>query len=209
MPAAGEEAGREDAAGPRRHLLRQQRQRGQRPRDHDGAALHRQPRRDRAAQRLPRRLAVQRWRSLAQHLEVPAAAAGRRPSRGDPDPYRSPFAGTPEEIATQERRRHPRPDPLRDARARSPRSSPSRSRASAARRTARRTISARRTPIVREHGGLCIADEVQTGFGRTGDHYWGFENFGRRARHRHDGQGHRQRRAARGGHDPARDRARR
>lgn len=32
--------------------------------------------------------------------------------------------------------------------------------------------------IVRRHGGLCIADEVQTGFGRTGDHYWGFERYG-------------------------------
>ena len=32
--------------------------------------------------------------------------------------------------------------------------------------------------IVRKHGGLCIADEVQTGFGRTGEHYWGFENWG-------------------------------
>jgi alanine-glyoxylate transaminase/(R)-3-amino-2-methylpropionate-pyruvate transaminase len=32
--------------------------------------------------------------------------------------------------------------------------------------------------IVREHGGVCIADEVQTGFGRTGDHFWGFENQG-------------------------------
>lgn len=32
--------------------------------------------------------------------------------------------------------------------------------------------------IAREHGGVCIADEVQTGFGRTGDHYWGFQNFG-------------------------------
>jgi alanine-glyoxylate transaminase/(R)-3-amino-2-methylpropionate-pyruvate transaminase len=32
--------------------------------------------------------------------------------------------------------------------------------------------------IAREHGGLCIADEVQTGFGRTGEHYWGFQNFG-------------------------------
>ena len=32
--------------------------------------------------------------------------------------------------------------------------------------------------IVRKHGGLCIADEVQTGFGRTGTHYWGFENWG-------------------------------
>ncbi len=27
----------------------------------------------------------------------------------------------------------------------------------------------------REAGGICIADEVQTGFGRTGTHYWGFE----------------------------------
>jgi alanine-glyoxylate transaminase / (R)-3-amino-2-methylpropionate-pyruvate transaminase len=32
--------------------------------------------------------------------------------------------------------------------------------------------------IVRKAGGLCIADEVQAGFGRTGDHFWGFENFG-------------------------------
>ncbi len=28
---------------------------------------------------------------------------------------------------------------------------------------------------VRAHGGLCIADEVQAGFGRTGTHFWGFE----------------------------------
>jgi alanine-glyoxylate transaminase/(R)-3-amino-2-methylpropionate-pyruvate transaminase len=32
--------------------------------------------------------------------------------------------------------------------------------------------------IAREYGGICIADEVQTGFGRTGDHYWGFQNYG-------------------------------
>lgn len=31
--------------------------------------------------------------------------------------------------------------------------------------------------IVRKYGGLCIADEVQTGFGRTGSGYWGFENW--------------------------------
>jgi len=31
---------------------------------------------------------------------------------------------------------------------------------------------------VRAAGGLCIADEVQTGFGRTGTHYWGFETQG-------------------------------
>lgn len=30
----------------------------------------------------------------------------------------------------------------------------------------------------RAAGGLCIADEVQTGFGRTGTHYWGFETQG-------------------------------
>jgi alanine-glyoxylate transaminase/(R)-3-amino-2-methylpropionate-pyruvate transaminase len=32
--------------------------------------------------------------------------------------------------------------------------------------------------IVRKAGGLCIADEVQTGFGRSGEHFWGFENWG-------------------------------
>lgn len=32
--------------------------------------------------------------------------------------------------------------------------------------------------IVRNAGGVCIADEVQTGFGRTGSHYWGFETQG-------------------------------
>jgi len=31
---------------------------------------------------------------------------------------------------------------------------------------------------VREAGGLCIADEVQCGFGRLGTHFWGFETQG-------------------------------
>jgi alanine-glyoxylate transaminase/(R)-3-amino-2-methylpropionate-pyruvate transaminase len=31
---------------------------------------------------------------------------------------------------------------------------------------------------IRAAGGLCIADEVQAGFGRTGTHYWGFETQG-------------------------------
>ncbi|KAJ1379790.1 Pyridoxal phosphate-dependent transferase, major domain [Sesbania bispinosa] len=31
---------------------------------------------------------------------------------------------------------------------------------------------------VRKAGGLCIADEVQAGFARTGSHFWGFEDQG-------------------------------
>ena len=31
---------------------------------------------------------------------------------------------------------------------------------------------------VREAGGVCIADEVQVGFGRVGSHFWGFETQG-------------------------------
>ncbi|KAL6576869.1 hypothetical protein OROMI_011145 [Orobanche minor] len=31
---------------------------------------------------------------------------------------------------------------------------------------------------VRKSGGLCIADEVQSGFARTGSHFWGFEAHG-------------------------------
>jgi 4-aminobutyrate aminotransferase-like enzyme len=32
--------------------------------------------------------------------------------------------------------------------------------------------------LVRAAGGLCIADEVQVGFGRVGSHFWGFETQG-------------------------------
>merc|ERR1719482_2266844 len=32
--------------------------------------------------------------------------------------------------------------------------------------------------LVRARGGLAIADEVQTGFGRIGDHMWAFEAQG-------------------------------
>ena len=28
---------------------------------------------------------------------------------------------------------------------------------------------------VRQLGGVCVSDEVQTGFGRTGEHFWGFQ----------------------------------
>ena len=94
-----------------------------------------------------------------------------------PDPYRSSYSGTPEQIASRSAEdigdvvrystpgeiaafiaepiqgvggaTHGAPNYLREAYA-----------------------------IARQYGGLCIADEVQTGFGRTGDGYWGFETYG-------------------------------
>ncbi len=30
-------------------------------------------------------------------------------------------------------------------------------------------------PAIRKQGGVCISDEVQTGFGRVGNHFWGYE----------------------------------
>lgn len=30
---------------------------------------------------------------------------------------------------------------------------------------------------VREAGGVCIADEVQVGFGRIGNHWWAFQHY--------------------------------
>jgi 4-aminobutyrate aminotransferase-like enzyme len=31
---------------------------------------------------------------------------------------------------------------------------------------------------VHEAGGVCVADEVQVGFGRSGTHFWAFETQG-------------------------------
>ncbi len=93
-----------------------------------------------------------------------------------PDPYRSAFDGSPEEIATKS---------AKEIREIIRYSTPGRIAAFIAepiQGVGGATSSASNYlkevyAIVREFGGLCIADEVQTGFGRTGAHYWGFQNF--------------------------------
>jgi alanine-glyoxylate transaminase / (R)-3-amino-2-methylpropionate-pyruvate transaminase len=95
----------------------------------------------------------------------------------NPDPYRSPFEGTPEEIARKS---------AADIRDLVRFSTPGRIAAFIAEPIQGVGGATHGAPnylaeayaIAREFGGLCIADEVQTGFGRTGRYYWGFENFG-------------------------------
>ena len=95
----------------------------------------------------------------------------------NPDPYRSPFSGSAEEIATRS---------ANDIRDLIRYSTPGKIAAFIAEPIQGAGGVTHGAPnylkeayaITREAGGLCIADEVQTGFGRTGDHYWGFQNFG-------------------------------
>jgi alanine-glyoxylate transaminase / (R)-3-amino-2-methylpropionate-pyruvate transaminase len=95
----------------------------------------------------------------------------------NPDPYRSAFAGPPEEIARRSA------DEIRQI---IRYSTPGRIAAFIAEpiqgvggaTSADGSYFRQAYAIAREHGGLCISDEVQTGFGRTGEHYWGFEHFG-------------------------------
>ncbi len=94
-----------------------------------------------------------------------------------PDPALSPFSGTPEEIASES---------ASDIRDLIRYSTPGKVAAFIAEPIQGVGGVTRGAPnyfreayaVVREHGGLCIADEVQTGFGRTGEHYWGFQNYG-------------------------------
>jgi alanine-glyoxylate transaminase/(R)-3-amino-2-methylpropionate-pyruvate transaminase len=94
----------------------------------------------------------------------------------NPDPYRSPFTGSPEAIATQS---------AEDIRELIRFSTPGRIAAFIAEPIQGVGGATHGAPnylreayaVTREHGGVCIADEVQTGFGRTGDHFWGFENW--------------------------------
>jgi alanine-glyoxylate transaminase/(R)-3-amino-2-methylpropionate-pyruvate transaminase len=93
-----------------------------------------------------------------------------------PDPYRSPFDGSPEEIAQRsaedirELIRYSTPGAIAAFIA-----EPIQGVGGVTHGAPNYFREAYR--IAREHGGLCIADEVQTGFGRTGAHYWGFQNF--------------------------------
>ena len=95
----------------------------------------------------------------------------------NPDPYRSAFTGTPDEIARKaaneirETIRYSTPGKIAAFIA-----EPIQGVGGATRGTANYLKEA--YAITREFGGLAIADEVQTGFGRTGTHYWGFQNFG-------------------------------
>ncbi len=94
-----------------------------------------------------------------------------------PDPYRSPFTGTPAEIATKS---------ANEIREIIRYSTPGKIAAFIAEPIQGVGGATRGAPnylpeayaITRAHGGVCIADEVQTGFGRTGEHYWGFQNSG-------------------------------
>ena len=94
-----------------------------------------------------------------------------------PDPYRSPFTGTPEESASKS---------VQDIRELVRYSTPGRIAAFIAEPIQGVGGATHGAPnylseayaAARAAGGVCIADEVQTGFGRTGEHYWGFQHFG-------------------------------
>jgi len=94
-----------------------------------------------------------------------------------PDPYRSPFTGTPEEIASKS------VDDIRGIIRYSTSGCVAAFIAEPIQGVGGATYGApnylkEAYAAVRQHGGLCIADEVQTGFGRTGDHFWGFQHWG-------------------------------
>ena len=109
--------------------------------------------------------------------KYPLGGDGRVHHAVNPDPYRSPFTGPPEDIATRS---------VEDIRGIIRYSTPGKVAAFICEpiqgvggvTSAARNYLSEAYAVIRAHGGLCIADEVQTGFGRTGESYWGFENFG-------------------------------
>jgi alanine-glyoxylate transaminase/(R)-3-amino-2-methylpropionate-pyruvate transaminase len=109
--------------------------------------------------------------------KYPVGGDGRVHHAVNPDPYRSPFVGSPEEIASRS---------AEDIRDLIRFSTPGKVAAFICEpiqgvggvTSAARNYLSEAYAVIRAHGGLCIADEVQTGFGRTGENYWGFQNFG-------------------------------
>ena len=94
-----------------------------------------------------------------------------------PDPYRSPFTGSPEAIASRSA------EDIRDLIRHATTGRVAGFIAEPVQGVGGVTYGApnylaEAYAVVREHGGLCIADEVQTGFGRTGENFWGFQHFG-------------------------------
>ena len=79
----------------------------------------------------------------------------------------------------------------------SPRSSPTRCSPPTACCPTRPGFLAPVADVVHAAGGLYIADEVQSGFGRTGGHMWGYQRHGLAPGHRDDGQADGQRPADR------------
>jgi alanine-glyoxylate transaminase/(R)-3-amino-2-methylpropionate-pyruvate transaminase len=94
-----------------------------------------------------------------------------------PDPYRSPFTGSPEAVASRSAQdirdliRHATTGRIAGFIAEPVQGVGGVTYGAA-------NYLAEAYAVVREHGGLCVADEVQTGFARTGDHFWGFQHFG-------------------------------
>ncbi len=92
-----------------------------------------------------------------------------------PDTYRNPFEGTPEEVASKS---------VEELRQLLRYSTPGQVAAFIAEpiqgvggaTLGAATYLGEAYEVIREHGGVCISDEVQTGFGRTGENYWGFQN---------------------------------
>ena len=124
-----------------------------------------------------------------------------------PDPYRGPIAAPRARVrraASRARRRR-----RGTAGARRPRSSAESLMSCGGQIEPPPTVTSRHAfAAVRRAGGLCIADEVQVGFGRVGDAFWGFETQGVVPDIVTLGQADRQRPPDGGGDHDARDRRR-
>ena len=188
-------------------VFHQLRQRGQRNRDPLGPRVHRQSGSDQLAQRLPRRHAGHDGPDRPQHLEVQNEPDHRRQKRAGPVllslPVRPGVSELRPEMRPRRRKRHQVRN-LRRGRLLHRRIDPRRRRH---RRAAEGVFQDRlrhrpqaRRPVHRRRS----ADRLRPHRRKL----LGLRELRRHARHRHDGQGNRQRRAARRMRHAAGDRAR-